>query len=83
MEIIGIDCRDTEDKWKKGIKEYDIPWVNVFAGNDDGITNLYAVSGFPTKVIIDPQGNIVKTVVGESPEFYELLDELMGGKKKK
>ena len=31
----------------------------------------------PTKIIVDPQGIIVKTVVGEDPAFYTFLDELL------
>jgi hypothetical protein len=37
---------------------------------------MYAITGYPTKILIDPEGKIVKTVVGENPEFYEFLDEL-------
>lgn len=80
MEIIGIDCRDKEDKWREGVAEYQIPWVNVYNGFDNKILNDYAIAGFPTKAVIDQQGNIVQIVVGESPEFYELLDKLMGKK---
>lgn len=80
LEIIGIDCRDTEEKWKAGVKEYQLPWVNLYAGFDKQILDTYAVSGFPTKIIIDTKGNIVKAIAGESPEFYKLLDELMSAK---
>ena len=37
---------------------------------------LYQIEGFPTKVVIDPEGKIAKVVVGEDPEFYTYLDEL-------
>ena len=40
----------------------------------------YGIQGFPTKILIDPQGKIVKTVVGEDPAFYTLLDETFGKK---
>jgi hypothetical protein len=36
----------------------------------------YGVQGFPTKIIVGPDGKIVKTIVGEDPEFYTLLDSL-------
>ena len=36
----------------------------------------YGVQGFPTKIIIGPDGKIVKTIVGEDPAFYTFLDEL-------
>jgi hypothetical protein len=39
-------------------------------------TAVIPISGFPTKIVIDPEGKIIKTVVGEDPAFYEFLDEL-------
>ena len=59
--------------------EYDIPWLHVRC--DDAvlpyIAQKYKVEGFPTKVIIDPEGRLVKTVAGEDPAFYTFLDELL------
>lgn len=34
------------------------------------------IEGFPTKIIIDPKGNIVEVIIGEDPAFYTLLDQL-------
>ena len=78
MEILGVACGDTEEKWKKAVEDNQIPWLNVL--NDEkgtNVSNLYAVTGYPTKVIIDPQGNLNKIVVGESKEFYEYLDKIL------
>jgi hypothetical protein len=41
------------------------------------VSSLYAVTGYPTKVILDPEGRILKTILGESPEFYTFVDSLM------
>lgn len=76
MEIVGICCNDTEDKWKKGVGKYQLPWTNLYNGFDKEITIRYAVSGFPTKVLIDPEGNLVQIFVGESEELYQKLDQL-------
>ena len=38
---------------------------------------LYSVRGFPTKVVIDPEGKVAKTIVGEDPAFYDYLDEVI------
>ena len=35
----------------------------------------YGITGFPTKILIGPDGKIVKTFIGEDPAFYEFLDE--------
>ena len=77
FEILGIDCNDTEDKWQDAVKKYELSWKHVYnpCENNQVVTD-YAIEGYPTKIIIDPQGKIVKTVVGEDPEFYTFLDEL-------
>lgn len=77
LEILGIDCRDTDAKWKAAVKKHEIPWLHVYNPNSSDLTEKYNITGYPTKVIINPQGNIVKTIIGEDPEFYTLLDELL------
>lgn len=78
LEVVGIACGDKEDVWKKSIKEYGLEWTNlIMLDGDVNVPELYSVKGFPTKVVIDPQGNIVKTVIGESSEFYTLIDGIM------
>ena len=79
MEILGVDCNDPEKKWKAGVKELDLPWKHVY--NPKGSTEVlekYEIEGFPTKVLVDPEGKLVKIVVGEDPKFYLYLDELFG-----
>lgn len=76
MEILGVDCSDTEDKWKAAVAKHELKWKHVYNPKDSKLTEQYAITGFPTKIIIDPEGKIVKTVVGEDPAFYEFLDEL-------
>lgn len=77
VEFVGIDCRDTEEKWREAVKKYDIPWTNVRNGVNSEVMSQYAVQGFPTKIVIDKKGTIVKVVVGEYPEFYETLKKIL------
>lgn len=79
VEFLGIDCRDSDEKWRATVAENEMSWLHVQNGTPDNVPPLYDVPGFPTKVIISPEGEIIKTVVGESPEFYEALDALFGG----
>ena len=77
MEVVGIDCNDTDQKWRDAVKQYELPWTNLYnpkAGSS--VTVDYAVRGFPTKVLISPDGLIVRVVVGEDPSFFNFLDEL-------
>lgn len=80
FEILSIDCNETEDKWKAGVKKYELPWLHVYQPRqgDNLPTDLYAIQGFPTKILVGPDGKIVKTVVGEDPAFYTFLDETFG-----
>ena len=58
------------------VKEHELPWLHVYNTPDSQLLETYNIEGFPTKIIIDPDGKIVKTIVGEDPEFYTLLDQL-------
>lgn len=77
MEIVGIDCNEPEDKWKEAVKKHELPWIHVIDNENANVAAMYAVSGFPTKVIIDREGKIVKVVIGEDPQFYKDLDQLL------
>ena len=77
IEFVGIDCNDTEDKWKKAVAEHQLPWINVRNIGEPDVAVMYGVSGYPTKYVIDPEGKIAKQVVGEDPEFYMYLEALM------
>ena len=76
FEILGIDCNDTEQKWKDAVKKHELPWLHVYNPRDSKVLDEYGIQGFPTKIIVGPDGKIVKTIVGEDPAFYSLLDEL-------
>nr|WP_081772818.1 TlpA disulfide reductase family protein [Prevotella sp. MA2016] len=78
MEILGVDCRDTEEKWRAAVDEHQLPWLQVRCPNEQlqTIAAQYGIEGFPTKIVIDPQGKIAKIIVGEDPAFYTYLAEL-------
>lgn len=76
MEILGIDCRDTKEKWKSTVSEKELSWLHVYNPNGSDLTKRYAIQGYPTKIVIDPDGKLIKIIVGEDPEFYTYLDEL-------
>ena len=80
FEILGIDCRDSDEKWRAAVKKHDLPWLHVYNPENSKVLSDYAIQGFPTKIIVGPDGKIVKTIVGEDPVFYTILDELFGKK---
>lgn len=67
LVIIGIAYERTQDKtaWIKAIKQDGLPWTQIL--NDEGTLNvvdLYGVKAFPTKVLIDRDGNVVMRTEG-------------------
>lgn len=78
IEFLGVDCNDTEQKWRDAVAKHELPWLHVRNDKrEPDVTKLYAIEGYPSKCIIDPEGKIVKMVVGEDPEFYTFLDDLL------
>ena len=79
LEILGVDCNDTVEKWKNAVAKHEIPWLHVYWDKEkgDNPVELYGVQGFPTKVVIDPEGKVAKIIVGESSDFYDYLDEVL------
>ena len=78
LEIVGVDCNDTEEKWRAAVKKHSIPWLHVRSvPGDQDLTIKFNVTGFPTKVVIGADGKIVNTFIGESDDFYVLLDKLL------
>ncbi|MBD5348821.1 MAG: TlpA family protein disulfide reductase [Bacteroides sp.] len=77
LEILGVACNDEYDAWKNGVKKYDLPWVNVYNPEKKGgkLLEDYAVEGFPTKALINPEGVIVNITVGHNPKFFEIVKE--------
>ena len=77
VEFVGIACRDTEAKWKAATEKYELPWISVLNPADNDLVKVYDVKGFPTKIVLDPQGKIAKIILGEDPAFYTYLDTVL------
>lgn len=75
MELVSIDCGDDRETWKSFVADNNMDWINVI-DSEDGVRAQYGVEGFPTKLVLDPEGTVVKVVQGEDPAFYEFLDSL-------
>lgn len=80
LEFIGIACGDKEETWRVAVERLKLPWIHVIdpmeAPVKESVAARYAVEGYPTKVIITPEGTIHKIFKGESKEFYEELKTL-------
>ena len=77
LEILGIDCNDPVDRWKNAVAKHQLPWLNVRADEGSDILAKYSIQGFPTKIILSPEGKVVQVFVGEDPQMYKFIDELL------
>lgn len=75
IEIIGVDCNDSEESWRNAVARLELPWVSVYQPGEGTVTKAYNVSAFPTKVAINPNGKIQKIYSGASPTFKDDLAE--------
>ncbi|MBP3601385.1 MAG: TlpA family protein disulfide reductase [Alistipes sp.] len=75
LEVVAINCIDSDDRWREGVKKHSLPFTNI--KDDNKVSAQYAVSLYPTKVIITPEGRIHKVFTGESDDFYKEIDKIM------
>ena len=81
MEIVSIACNDKEEPWRKAVKKNNMTWTNLLHPKGvkptQSIIMNYSVNGYPTKVIITPEGRIHKVFTGETEDFYKEIDKIM------
>jgi len=81
LDVVSIAQDRNKEKWKKAVDNLQMEWHNVINGKDDQDFVLkYNVSGFPTKLLIDPSGKIIGRWVGEGEEgegLYNMIDDLL------
>lgn len=75
IEFIGIAFRDSEKRWKEALAKHKMNWVNLLSP-DEKLSTTYGIEGYPTKIIVNPEGIIIWKYLGEATDFYRKLDEL-------
>jgi len=78
VEFVGIACRDKKSVWEEFIKREGLQWTQLLNNPEiNDFQKQYNIRVYPTKIIIDKEGKIVKLFEGETNDFYEKLDLLM------
>ncbi|MDR2906390.1 MAG: TlpA family protein disulfide reductase [Bacteroidales bacterium] len=80
FQVIGFASDKNKDKWKEAIEKDKLDFIHCnlfdrYKGEDVGA--LYNVKAFPTKVLIDPDGKIVGTVIGMGEPESKQLDDML------
>jgi peroxiredoxin len=80
MQLVGFASDKDKDKWKEAIEKDKLDFIhcNLFDKlNDEDVGALYNLKVFPTKVLIDSEGKIMKTVIGAGDEQKKELEDLL------
>lgn len=86
FEILGVSSEsgkpEDHQKWTTAIREDGMNWINVLSNTSrsersKGILNEYSVMVFPTKVLIDKNGVILRRFAGNTPENAEALEKVV------
>lgn len=80
IEYVSIACNESKgiDYLKSVVEENNMNWINLINGEGDkDYVKMFSVTGYPTKILIDTDGRVVQAYVGESPDLYDIIDELM------
>jgi len=69
---------DGGGRWRKFLKDKpEYGWHHVLNTKSDDIILKYNVAGYPTKIILSPEGKILYRFVGEDDSFYTDLEKLL------
>lgn len=75
VEIVGIACNDRESILRETIEKNGIKWKNYM--EEDDLSFKYGITGYPTKILIDPDGKILLRYDGEGPTFYKEVQKYL------
>ena len=77
LEILGVACREESvNSWQNAINQHKLPWINVYNDKISAVNVKYGIEGYPTKIVIDPEGFILIREVGEGEDFYIKLENV-------
>jgi len=79
LELLGISNDRSVDVWKTFITKNEMNYPNILSGRgDQDFVSKFNVQGFPTKILISPEGEILFRDSGEKEDFYTKVEKLMG-----
>jgi thiol-disulfide isomerase/thioredoxin len=81
VQILGVANDKDVEKWKACMKKNDMTWPNIMEGTGDrDYVARFNVQGFPTKILVDPEGTIVYRFTGEDKEFYVNVERMISNR---
>ncbi|MGB5988455.1 MAG: TlpA disulfide reductase family protein [Marinifilaceae bacterium] len=78
LRVVAVNCGDSFKRWKssKFTKTYN--WIHIKSDKKaNNFVNQFNVQGYPTKILISPEGKILYRYVGEDPSLYNEIENLI------
>lgn len=81
FEILGIayESGSIENQvlnWKKAINEDKINWINTLNSTENNLVKKFGITSYPTKILVDSEGNILYRSGQNSDKLENILHEL-------
>jgi len=75
LQILGVSNDKDLEIWKSAIEQNNMDWPNIIIGKGDkDFVAKFNVQGFPTKILLNPEGKILLRESGEKEEFYHTIE---------
>lgn len=76
---VSVDPPRDEIKWREAMEEDGAPWIQVW-DPEKSLPPQYAISGYPTMFLIDPDGRVLQRIIGyhDEPILREFFMQHMG-----
>lgn len=80
LMLLGVAKESDPERWRQYLKgegaQWD--WKQIISGQgEEDYVLRYNVQGYPTKILISPEGKVLKRIVGEEPGIYEEIEALI------
>jgi thiol-disulfide isomerase/thioredoxin len=73
FQVVGVACDSPEDLVPEVIKDQGVTYTNLIG--DEEVVKTYAISGYPTLILLDAEGRVFKRFKGSVSG--EILDEMI------
>ncbi|MDW3652837.1 MAG: TlpA disulfide reductase family protein [Bacteroidia bacterium] len=78
LVVVGINQGDSEKRIKDFVAKNEYAWTQIMEKEADLVAK-FSVAGFPTKLLIDPEGEIIHRQLGNEGGILEVLDKRLSG----
>jgi thiol-disulfide isomerase/thioredoxin len=82
FDILGLAGNETSrERWIQAIEADGLVWrqINMRENDpDQSLARLYNITGYPTKLLLDPEGKILGFYLGSYDEMKTKLSEIFG-----